>query len=56
MGVYTAYYLQYNGKILNLIFIKYIIILITRKCKHMKWGGEGADSEYDMRAIISKIL
>ena len=56
MGVYTIHYLQYNAKILNLIYIKSIIILITRRFKHMKWDGEGADSENDMRAIIPKIL
>ena len=56
MGVYTTYYLQYNARIINLIYIKSIIILITRRFKHMKWGGEGGDSENDMRAIISKIL
>ena len=39
MGVYTTYYLQYNAKIINLIYIKYIIILITIRFKHMKWGG-----------------
>ena len=42
MGVYTTYYLQYNAKILNLIYIKSIKILITRRFKHMKWrGGRG---------------
>ena len=56
MGVYTTYYLQYNARIINLIYKKSIIILITRRFKHMKWGGEGGDSENDMRAIISKIL
>ena len=56
MGVYTTYYLQYNAKFFNLIFKKSIIILITRRFKHLNWGGEGADSENDMRAIISKIL
>ena len=56
MGVYTTYYLQYNAKIINLIYIKSIIILITRRFKHVKWGGEGSDSENDMRTIISKIL
>ena len=54
MGVYTTYNLQYNVRIINLIYIKSIIILITRRFKHMKWGGEGGDSENDMRAIISK--
>ena len=39
MGVYTTYYLQYNAKIINLIYIQYIIILITRRFKYMKWGG-----------------
>ena len=39
MGVYTTYYLQYNAKIINLIYIKSIIILITRRFKYMKWGG-----------------
>ena len=38
MGVYTTYYLQYNAKIINLIYKKSIRILITR-FKHMKWGG-----------------
>ena len=56
MGVYTTYCLQYNAKIINLIYIKSIIIPITRRFKHMKWGGGRADSENDMRAIISKIL
>ena len=56
MGVYTTYYLQYNAKIINLIYIKSIIILITRRFKYMKWGGGRGDSENDMRAIISKIL
>ena len=54
MGVYTTYYLQYNAKIIHLIYIKSIIILITRRFKYMKWGG--GNSENDMRAIISKIL
>ena len=35
MGVYTTYYLQYNAKIINLIYIKSIII----RFKYMKWGG-----------------
>ena len=39
MGVYTTYYLQYNTKIINLIYIQSIIILITRRFKYMKWGG-----------------
>ena len=56
MGVYTSYYLQYNVNILNLIYITSIIILITRRFKHMKWGGGGVDSENDMRVIISKII
>ena len=38
MGVYTTYYSQYNAKILNLIYIKSIIILITKRFEHMKWG------------------
>ena len=39
MGVYTPYYSQYNAKFFNLIINKNIIILITRRFKHMKWGG-----------------
>ena len=39
MGVYTTYYLQYNAKFFYLIYIKSIIILITRRFKHMKWAG-----------------
>ena len=39
MGVYTTYYLQYNANFFYLIHKKSIIILITRRFKHMKWGG-----------------
>ena len=39
MGVYTTYYLQYNANFFNLIYKKSIIILITIRFKHMKWGG-----------------
>ena len=43
MGVYTTYYLQYNARIINLIYKQSIII-----------QGQGGDSENDMIAIISK--